>query len=187
MSVIIVNFYTRSYGDTISNMLAGHHDIQREKDSTIISKLPGHLKPTSFYSPAQCEFQHTWYEMAKQYSNILPAHRQYSFDFSKFDRQSVVISIIPDLSDIIARRIIAVDTWEEKHPILSKFIKKLTNEEKLKYIKKTIEQWTKNNILDSDIKIPLSELAQLKNLNLGLQYNQTIIDGIYDDMKKYVN
>jgi hypothetical protein len=89
--------------------------------------------------------------------------------------------------DIIARRIIAVDTWQEKHPILSKFMKKLTTEEKIKYTKKTIETWTGDNILDTDIKIPLSDLAQLKNLNLGLEYNQNIIDGIYDDMKKYVN
>jgi len=187
MSVIIVNFYTRTYGDTIADMLAGYHTIQRESNGSIISKLPGQLKIPSFYDPSQLEFQHTWYERAKKKSNILPAHRQYGFNFARFDKTATVISIIPDLIDVVARRTLAIDTWKEKHPILSKFFHKLTDEEKIKYTKKTVEKWAKDNILDSDIKIPLSDFAQLKNLNLGLEYNQDVIDSIYIDMKKYVS
>jgi hypothetical protein len=187
MPTIIVNFYTRTYGDTVANMLAGHHVIRCESSGSIINELPDQLKYPSFYSPAQLEFQHTWYERAKKKSNILPAHRQYGFDFARFDKSATVISIIPDLVDVVARRTLAIDTWREEHPILSKFIRKLTDNEQIKYTKKTIEIWAEKNILDDDIKIPLSDLTQLKHLNLGLEYNQNVIDGIYIDMEKYAS
>lgn len=187
MSTIIVNFYSRTYGDTVANMLAGQNDIPRNNDGTIVSRLPAFLKLPAFYNPSQFEFQHSWYKKAKEISNILPAHRQNNFNFNLLDPDSVVISIVPDLLDHVVRRVIAIDTWEEKHPILRKFLPKLSIEEKIKFTRKTMERWAEENILDSDIKIPLSDLSQLKNLNLGLNYNQDIINGVYNDMKKYAN
>jgi len=166
-------------------MLLGAIDLKRtskgvdDRDQCSMLKLP------QFYQPQNIEHRPLWYNKVKGKTTVASAHRQNGFDFKQIDNEVKVISILPDLPDVIARRILHIDTWKEEHPLLGKFYTRLSNDEKVLYTAKIIKTWAEQNVLESDIKIPMSDLHRLQNI--GLPYSDIIIDGIYKDMMQYVS
>jgi len=138
-------------------MLLGRQNLQRGKKG-VKTKLPGWLKTPGYYS--QTNTQQFYLDKVKRKCTVVSAHRQNGFDYTKLDSNIQVISIVPDRPDVLAKRILALDYWKEEHPVLGKLLHKLSFDEKVKYTQKTIESWAKQNILDSDLQIPMSDLYQ---------------------------
>lgn len=181
MSLTVVNYYSRGYGDSITMMLLGAIPGAR-KNGVVVHDMPGILKTPEFYR-LEADQKNQWLQRLKSKTSIASAHRQYGFDFTTLDPDIVVISIVPDKPDVIARRTLSIDTWDEEHPLLSKYYSKLSDSDKIKYTQKIISQWADTNILDSDIKVPMSNLYYLETIGLG--YNKSVIDDIYKNMKAY--
>jgi len=180
--LVILNFFSRGYGDTIANMLAGNFIYERSNNG-IISHLPGILKVPEFYDSTIDQQREIWKRLEDKKIFVIPAHRQRGFDYRLLCSDLKVISIVPDLNEPLARRVIAIDVWEEKNIVLKQLRNKLSLQEKVKYTANTIKKWADVNILDSDIKIPMSNLGKLQELNFS--FNQTIINDLYTDLEQY--
>ncbi len=165
-------------------MLLGAVALERSRTGVDKGDLPGILKTPDFYRSYTLESQHEWFDRLKKKTTVASAHRQNGFDFRILDPEVRVISIVPDLANVIAQRTIQIDHWKEEHPILSKFYANLSNDETVKYTEKIINKWATENILESDLKIPMSNLYQFEHLGLG--YRKSIVDDIYNDMTCYV-
>lgn len=154
------------------------------KNGVVVHDMPGILKTPEFYCFDTFE-KNQWLLKLKQKTSVASAHRQHGFDFRTLDPEIVVISIVPDRPEVIAKRTLSIDTWKEEHPLLSKFYLKLSDADKIKYTQKIVNQWAEINVLESDIKVPMSNLYQFENIGLGLGYNKSVIDDIYKNIETY--
>jgi len=187
--MIIVNYYSRSYGDTIASMIANApiNKINGTLSDGTKSTLPQILKNPNAYKLIDVDFTiQTFFKTNKNKYVALPAHRQHGFDYKRLEKNCTVISIVPDLAEKIAARVMHIDTWKEEHPILSKLFDRLSTDEKIKYTAKTIVSWQEKNILSSDISILFSNLYKLKELDLP-NYDESVIDDIYSDIERYAS
>lgn len=166
-------------------MLLGAMDLERTDQGIADRARCDIMKMPRFYQNDCASQRSSWYSTVRAKTSVASAHRQNGFDYRQLDSGVKVVSIVPDMASVIARRIMHIDTWPEQHPVLSKLYSKLSPEEKVRYTTKIIHQWTQANILDSDIKIPMSDLYQCREIGLG--YSDKIIDDIYQDMRLYAD
>jgi hypothetical protein len=131
-------------------------------------------------------------ESKKQHLSQLPddiysCHRQHQFDFSPH----TVISIRLDVDSFLPSRFRDVHIEQLKltfkNPLIEKLEKKLTFEQLVIF---DYTRWSRNNILPTDIELPISlvyDKPKLKNFCLknNFVFNEEQVDELVRDMEKY--
>lgn len=180
-----VNYYPCSYGDTFVAMFSGQK-IQR-KDNLIITKtddLSATFKQMDFY---QQDAETKKQQLSQLPDDIYSCHRQNQFDFSPHR----VVSVRLDISDFLPSRFRDVHVEQLKlafkNPLIEKFEKKLTFEQLVMF---DYKHWSRNNILPSDIELPMSlvhDKLKFKNFCLrnNFDFNEEQVDELVSDMEKY--
>jgi hypothetical protein len=180
-----VNYYPCSYGDTFVAMFSGQK-IQR-KDNLIIKKtddLGATFKQIDFY---QQDAETKKQQLSRLPDEIYSCHRQHQFDFLPH----TVISIRLDVNNFLPARFRDVHIEQLKltfkNPLIEKLEKKLTFEQLVIF---DYTLWSKNNILSTDIELPMSlvhDKLKLKNFCLenNFVFDEEQVDELIRDMERY--
>ena len=180
-----VNYYPCSYGDTFVAMFSGQK-IQL-KDNLIITKtddLSGIFKQMDFY---QQDAETKKQQISQLPDEIYSCHRQNQFDFTPH----TVISIRLDVNNFLPSRFQNVHIQQLKltfaNPLIEELRKKLTFDQLVIF---DYTRWSRNNILSTDIELPMSlihDKSKLKNFCLknNFVFNEEQVDELVRDMEKY--
>lgn len=184
---IFVNYYPNSYGDSLVAMFQGLNKTRANKIVFLNSKKRVWFKLLDFYQSTVEQKQSLLSTLNPRL--IVSCHRQHQFDFGK---DNTVISIVLDEFHWIGRRYRDVHINQLgktlANPRLMQFQDKLSIEDLVVY---DYKQWAKHNILDSDIKLPISTLRNhdaFKSFcnKYNLAFVPARVDEILCDINKYV-
>lgn len=176
-----VNYYPCSYGDSLINMFSAQNKSRTNNlvilDSTDLFKQP------EFY-------ERDLQEQHKMLSELDPAviygcHRQHGFDFGSSHR---VVSIDLDYIDFLPNRIKSVHLAQMKEILLASKFSKLDHKDKIKF---EYRIWAKNNIFDTDVRLPFSLLFDAKGMRdfchqHNFNFDQNLVNEIVKDLQQYL-
>ena len=162
-TMLIVNYYPGSLGDTVIAELTGL-PITRDEYDRVCLDYPAELKQVEFYEKT-LEEQHKIYNTIKSKNiNIIGAHRFNNFDFKLLDPTVNVISINPGGAVSLVAKYYK-NKVHFQYPHWNLAIRKLIKNIETKYgkestyyediIVKHIKQWTESNILATDTQFDL--------------------------------
>lgn len=170
---VFVNYYPCSYGDSLVKMFSGQ---PLSRDNGVVSNT-SLFKKLNFYNMPADQKQSMLCRLAA--NQVVSCHRQGSFDFGSSHR---VISVELDLLDFLAPRM------QKIHIGAYKLIGPLANNPRLTWDQKIFADyhyWKRNNILPSDVILPITTVIDKKKLADFCQAQDLIFDKEWaDDIKQ---
>lgn len=165
--ITLTNYYPCCYGDRLTAMFTKRPFTKNFKIDNNVNKL----KTLKFYSFPEYKKRKVLNNYAKQFYSC---HRQFGYDFGDLYR---VISICVDI-DFLSSRFNDIHLFDKHNNAIP-------------IIDIDYKRWARDNIFESDIKLPMSVVVDPFKMKKfcqkhSLEFNRKWINSIKDDIKQYI-